>query len=149
MKQILFSLSKKRILCRTLALCTLLTGTQMHAQTSLEFETKAPVRKELSEIKATPPVKYVTVFLSGAEVVREGSISIPQGNSEIILTGISPYTEAKSVQVKLASRDVTVLSVNHMYDLANSGSTSEEMAKWQKNWRASTNKLPASATKYL
>lgn len=132
MKQILFSFSKKRILCRTLALCTLLTGTQMHAQTAPEFEAKAPTRKELSEIKATPPVKYVTVFLSGAEVVREGSISIPQGNSEIILTGISPYAEAKSVQVKLASRDVTVLSVNHMYDLANSGATSEEMAKWQK-----------------
>lgn len=132
MKQNLFSLSKKGILCHTLALCTLLTGTQMHAQIAPEFETKVPAQKELSEIKATPPVKYVTVFLSGAEVVREGSISIPQGNSEIILTGISPYAEAKSVQVKLASRDVTVLSVNHMYDLANSGATSEEMAKWQK-----------------
>ena len=132
MKQNLFSLSKKGILCHTLALCTLLTGTQMHAQIAPEFEAKVPAQKELSEIKATPPIKYVTVFLSGAEVVREGSISIPQGNSEIILTGISPYAEAKSVQVKLASRDVTVLSVNHMYDLANSGATSEEMAKWQK-----------------
>ncbi|WP_297946670.1 mucoidy inhibitor MuiA family protein [uncultured Porphyromonas sp.] len=132
MKQNLFSLSKKGILCHTLALCTLLTGTQMHAQIAPEFEAKVPAKKELSEIKATPPVKYVTVFLSGAEVVREGSISIPQGNSEIILTGISPYAEAKSVQVKLASRDVTVLSVNHMYDLANSGAPSEEMAKWQK-----------------
>lgn len=132
MKQNLFSLSKKGILCHTLALCTLLTGTQMHAQIAPEFETKVPAQKELSEIKATPPIKYVTVFLSGAEVVREGSVSIPQGNSEIILTGISPYAEAKSVQVKLASRDVTVLSVNHMYDLANSGATSEEMAKWQK-----------------
>ena len=132
MKQNLFSLSKKGILCHTLALCTLLTGTQMHAQIAPEFEAKVPAQKELSEIKATPPIKYVTVFLSGAEVVREGSVSIPQGNSEIILTGISPYAEAKSVQVKLASRDVTVLSVNHMYDLANSGATSEEMAKWQK-----------------
>nr|WP_314668027.1 mucoidy inhibitor MuiA family protein [uncultured Porphyromonas sp.] len=132
MKQNLFSLSKKGILCHTLALCTLLTGTQMHAQIAPEFEVKVPAQKELSEIKATPPIKYVTVFLSGAEVVREGSVSIPQGNSEIILTGISPYAEAKSVQVKLASRDVTVLSVNHMYDLANSGATSEEMAKWQK-----------------
>lgn len=132
MKQNLFSLSKKGILCHTLALCTLLIGTQMHAQIAPEFEAKVPAQKELSEIKATPPIKYVTVFLSGAEVVREGSVSIPQGNSEIILTGISPYAEAKSVQVKLASRDVTVLSVNHMYDLANSGATSEEMAKWQK-----------------
>ena len=132
MKQNLFSLSKKGILCHTLALCTLLTGTQMHAQIAPEFEAKVPAQKELSEIKATPPIKYVTVFLSGAEVVREGSVSIPQGNSEIILTGISPYAEAKSVQVKLASRDVTVLSVNHMYDLANSGAPSEEMAKWQK-----------------
>lgn len=132
MKQNLFSLSKKGILCHTLALCTLLTGTQMHAQIAPEFEAKVPAQKELSEIKATPPIKYVTVFLSGAEIVREGSVSIPQGNSEIILTGISPYAEAKSVQVKLASRDVTVLSVNHMYDLANSGAPSEEMAKWQK-----------------
>lgn len=132
MKQNLFSLSKKGILCHTLALCTLLTGTQMHAQIAPEFEAKVPAQKELSEIKATPPIKYVTVFLSGAEVVREGSVSIPQGNSEIILTGISPYAEAKSVQVKLASRDVTVLSVNHMYDLANFGAPSEEMAKWQK-----------------
>ena len=132
MKQNLFSLSKKGILCHTLALCTLLTGTQMHAQIAPEFEAKVPAQKELSEIKATPPVKYVTVFLSGAELVGEGGVSIPQGNSEIILTGISPYAEAKSVQVKLASRDVTVLSVNHMYDLANSGATSEEMAKWQK-----------------
>ena len=62
MKQNLFSLSKKGILCHTLALCTLLTGTQMHAQIAPEFEAKVPAKKELSEIKATPPVKYVTVF---------------------------------------------------------------------------------------
>lgn len=132
MKQLRLFPKKAHLLCCALALCALVIGA--HAQSTPNLEPNAPTPKGTLEIKATPPVRHVTVFLSGAEVVREGNLAIPKGNSEIILTGISPYADAKSIQVKLTNRDVTVLSVNHMYDHLSDQELSEDMLKWQKSW---------------
>ena len=43
-------------------------------------------------------VKDVTIFLTGAQVNREGSVSISKGQNEIIFTGISPLLKRESIR---------------------------------------------------
>lgn len=84
-----------------------------------------------TEIQVTPPIRHVTVFLRGAEVVREGGISIPQGSSEVVIKGLSPYVDPKSIQVKLGNKDLTILSINHQYDNIGEHKQSAGMALWR------------------
>lgn len=62
------------------------------------------------EIKAE--IKLVTVFPDRAQISRETSVEIPTGTTLLKLTGLSPYIDAQSIQVK-ASGDFMILSVNH------------------------------------
>ena len=62
------------------------------------------------EIKAE--IKHVTVFPDRAQVNHETSVSLLIGKSVIKLTGLSPYIDAQSIQVK-GYGDFTILSVNH------------------------------------
>lgn len=57
----------------------------------------------------------VTVFLQGAQIAREGKLALKQGRSTIIVKSLSPYIEAKSIQVK-GEGAFTILSVNHAYN---------------------------------
>jgi len=57
-------------------------------------------------------VKDVTIFLTGAQVNREGSTSISKGQTEIIFTGISPLLKRESLQAGSKS-DITILSVHY------------------------------------
>ena len=57
-------------------------------------------------------VKDVTIFLSGAQVNREGSVSISKGQTELIFTGISPLLKRASLQAGSKS-DITILSVHY------------------------------------
>lgn len=53
-----------------------------------------------------------TVFIESAQIIRTGKINLPNGRSELVLKSLSPYIDAKSIQVK-AEGDFTILSVNH------------------------------------
>jgi len=57
-------------------------------------------------------VKDVTIFLSGAQVNREGSVSITKGQTQLIFTGISPLLKRESLQAGSKS-DITILSVHY------------------------------------
>ena len=57
-------------------------------------------------------VNEVTVFLEGAQIVRKKSVELTKGQTIIKFVGLSPFIDAKSVQVK-AEGALTVLSVNH------------------------------------
>jgi len=57
-------------------------------------------------------VNEVTVFLEGAQIVRKKSVELTKGQTIIKFVGLSPFVDAKSVQVK-AEGALTVLSVNH------------------------------------
>lgn len=57
-------------------------------------------------------ITSATVFIEGAQVTRQGQISLPSGRSELILKQLSPHIDEKSIQVK-AVGDFTILSVNH------------------------------------
>ena len=72
----------------------------------------AQVNKEIT-VKTT--VSDVTVFLKGAQVTRKTQVSFPAGNSTVRFENLSPYIDAKSVQVKMDG-EIMVLSVNHSFN---------------------------------
>jgi len=62
------------------------------------------------EIKAE--IKHVTVFPDRAQIDHETSVSLLPGKSILKLSGLSPYIDVQSIQVK-GFGDFTILSVNH------------------------------------
>lgn len=61
------------------------------------------------EIKAE--IKHVTVFPDRAQINHEGSVSLVPGKSILKLSGLSPYIDVQSIQVK-GYGEFTILSVN-------------------------------------
>ena len=68
--------------------------------------------QEIIEKKITTSVSEVTVFLEGAQITRKKTIEIKQGKTILKFSDLSPFIDAKSVQVK-ANGKITVLAVNH------------------------------------
>ena len=68
--------------------------------------------QEIPEKEINSEVNEVTVFLEGAQVIREKQIELKAGKHLLKYVGLSPFIEGKSVQVK-AENQLVVLSVNH------------------------------------
>lgn len=68
--------------------------------------------QEIIEEKISTSVNEVTVFLEGAQITRKKTIEIKQGKTILKFSNLSPFIDAKSVQVK-AKGNITVLAVNH------------------------------------
>ncbi len=64
------------------------------------------------EVELPTTLNSVTVFLQGAQITRNGNVQIPQGTSEVMISGLSPYIDEKSIQVQ-AEGAFTILAVNH------------------------------------
>ncbi|HUX56045.1 MAG TPA: DUF4139 domain-containing protein [Bacteroidales bacterium] len=62
------------------------------------------------DIKAE--IKHVTVFPDRAQIDQETSISISPGKTIMKLSGLSPYIDVQSIQIK-GYGEFTILSVNH------------------------------------
>jgi len=62
------------------------------------------------EIKAE--IKHVTVFPDRAQIDQETSLSLQPGKTILKLSGLSPYIDVQSIQVK-GFGEFTILSVNH------------------------------------
>ena len=62
--------------------------------------------------KVTANLKHVTVFTNGAQVERTHSANLLVGEQVITFTGLSPYTDVKSMQIKARGK-LTVLGVNY------------------------------------
>ena len=73
---------------------------------SVSFTLSAQTEKE---IKAE--IKHVTVFPDRAQIDHETSVSLLPGKSVLKLSGLSPYIDVQSIQVK-GFGDFTILSVN-------------------------------------
>lgn len=69
---------------------------------------RLPAQTE-KEIKAE--IKHVTVFPDRAQIDHETAVSLMAGKSILKLSGLSPYIDAQSIQVK-GFGDFTILSVN-------------------------------------
>ncbi len=68
--------------------------------------------QEIIEKKITTSVNEVTVFLEGAQITRKKTIELKQGKTILKFTDLSPFIDAKSIQVR-ANGKITVLAVNH------------------------------------
>ncbi|GAB4289720.1 MAG: DUF4139 domain-containing protein [Marinilabiliales bacterium] len=62
--------------------------------------------------KIKSEIKDVTVFLNGAQVVRKGTVYVPQGIYNIVFEDLPQNINSQSVQVK-GSGNFTILSVKH------------------------------------
>jgi hypothetical protein len=62
--------------------------------------------------KHTASIERVTVFANGAQVVRTKSVQLVAGEQVVTFTGMSPYMDRKSMQLKARGR-LTVLGVTH------------------------------------
>ena len=69
-----------------------------------------PVSGNNNDIKA--PVMNVTVYPDRAQLFHETVVQIPAGTSVLRFTGLSPYIDDQSIQVK-GFGDFTIVSVNH------------------------------------
>ncbi len=66
----------------------------------------AQTEKELKS-----PISQITVYPDRAQLTHESSVDLAPGKTTVRLTGLSPYIDAQSIQVKGAG-EFTILSVN-------------------------------------
>ena len=71
-------------------------------------------------------LKEVTIYSNGAQVTREKNVALKAGEQTISFTGLSPYLDRNSLQVK-AKGSVTVLGVSQRYIRPDSTMLSERL----------------------
>lgn len=81
--------------------------------------------QQTKPVELTTHISEATVYLQGAQINRHGSSIIPSGESNIIMKGLSPYIQPKSIQVKGEGK-FTILGVNHQTNYLNKLQTDEE-----------------------
>lgn len=87
--------------------------------------------QEIKEKEIISKVNEVTVFLDGAQIVRKKTIDLPEGKTILKFTKLSPYVDAKSIQVK-ATGPLTVLSVNHQQNYLHKAKKPDEQLRLEK-----------------
>lgn len=70
------------------------------------------IAQEPKEVVLKTEVSDVTVFINGAQILRKKTVDLLPGRTQIRFTNLSPYIDAKSVQIKMDG-EVMVMSVNH------------------------------------
>ncbi|QQS51053.1 MAG: mucoidy inhibitor MuiA family protein [Bacteroidota bacterium] len=87
--------------------------------------------QEILEKEVKTEVNEVTVFLDGAQIVRKKTVELTKGKSILKFVNLSPFIDAKSVQVK-AEGELTVLSVNHQQNYLDKLEKSAELTDLEK-----------------
>jgi uncharacterized protein (TIGR02231 family) len=75
-------------------------------------------------------VKEVTVYLSGARVMRTAQVRLVPGNNELVVEGLSDRVDEKSIEVQ-GSGNAIILSVNYKVDYTKARPKTEEEKKMQ------------------
>lgn len=99
----------------------------------------------IPEKEVKTDVNEVTVFLEGAQVVRKKAVELTKGQTIIKFTGLSPFIDAKSVQVK-AEGTLTVLSVNHQQNYLNKADKPLELNDLEKKLAVIEDKIKLENT---
>lgn len=109
--------------------------------------------QELKETPLTNQIKEVTLFLSGAQVFEIASGTIPAGESILLVKGLSPYLDEKSIQVK-GQGNFTIQAVNKRLDFLQQKEEGEkakalekQITEIEKNQSNLRNRLQVLATK--
>ncbi|MFN0031350.1 MAG: DUF4139 domain-containing protein [Flavobacteriales bacterium] len=61
----------------------------------------------------------VTVFMSGAELHHQASVSLKEGKQELTFGNLSPDLDGSTIVVNIDPKDVTILSVSHRINYLN------------------------------
>ena len=101
--------------------------------------------QEKREITVKTTVSDVTVFIKGAQVTRKTSVNFPAGKSTLRFTNLSPYIDAKSVQIKVDG-EAMVMSVNHALNYNDTIKLNNEVAAYVKQIEAIDEKTKAEQT---
>lgn len=86
--------------------------------------------QEIRESIFKSEIQEVTVFLSGAQVFETSSGQISAGESFILIKGLSPYVDEKSIQVK-GMGDFTIQAVNKRLDYLSEQKAGEKVKMLQ------------------
>lgn len=86
--------------------------------------------QEIKETSFKSEIQEVTVFLSGAQIFETASGQISAGESFILIKGLSPYVDEKSIQVK-GMGDFTIQAVNKRLDYLSEQKTGEKVKMLQ------------------
>jgi len=109
-----------------------LIATNLFSQVIIEKEVKTEVNE-------------VTVFLEGAQIIRKKTVDLTKGQTIIKFTGLSPFIDAKSVQVK-AEGALTVLSVNHQQNYLDKAEKPLELTDLEKKLAVIEDKIKLENT---
>ncbi len=101
--------------------------------------------QQMAEKEIKTEVHEVTVFLDGAQVTRKKALDLPAGKTIIRFTGLSPFIDAKSVQVK-AEGELTVLSVNHQQNYLDKMEKSDDLVDLEKQLENIENSIQVENT---
>ena len=101
--------------------------------------------QEISEKKIITEVNEVTVFISDAQITRKKSVELKQGITILKFINLSPFIDAKSIQVK-ASGDITVLSVNHQQNYIDKLEKQQELLDLESKFQVLENKINLEKT---
>jgi hypothetical protein len=83
--------------------------------------------QDLKEVSLTSQIKEVTLFLSGAQVFETATGSLPAGESVLLVKGLSPYLDEKSIQLK-GQGNFTIQAVNKRMDFLSEKEVGEKVA---------------------
>ena len=81
--------------------------------------------QDLKEVTLTNQIKEVTLFLSGAQVFETATGTLPAGESVLLVKGLSPYLDEKSIQLK-GQGNFTIQAVNKRMDFLNEKEVDEK-----------------------
>ncbi len=96
--------------------------------------------QEVREQKVKTEVNEVTVFLDGAQITRKQSVNIQKGETILKFINLSPFIDARSVQVKTLG-EATVLSVNHQQNFLDKLEKPQEIISLETKLKEIENKI--------
>lgn len=109
--------------------------------------------QDLKEVTLTSHIKEVTLFLSGAQVFETATGTLPAGESVLLVKGLSPFLDEKSIQVK-GQGNFTIQAVNKRLDFLHEKEEGEkaktlekEIAEIEKRQSNLRNRIQVLATK--
>ncbi len=101
--------------------------------------------QKINEKKIETSVSEVTVFISGAQINRKKQVELPKGKTILKFTGLSPFVDGKSVQVK-ANGNLMVLSVNFQQNFMDKPAKSKELSELKKSLEKAKDKIELENT---
>jgi len=99
----------------------------------------------ISDKEIKTEVSEVTVFIENAQITRKTSQFITKGKSNLKFINLSPFIDAKSIQVK-ANGLATVLSVNHQQNFIDKLEKQEEVKELEVKFNTIGDKIKLEQT---